>query len=1007
MTVYVHMFLVKFRHLFFNLYSAMNNSRSFLRRFTIFSLFSLSFGNMSAQIPYEQFCAPPQSSQPWVYWMWVNGNVSKDGTRKDLEAMHSVGINGAILLDVDQDSPDGPVCYNDDNWHAIFHSLNHVADSLGMEIGANNGAGYWGSGGPWISPEMAMQWVVSSETYVEGGHKWSGKLKSPASGDDYRDIAVVAIPVIDTIPSMRYSIYDFPLKSCQNPGNAGPVRYSCAPMTYKALQWPGFPRYLMYRGTQSAPLADSAPLSAVIPADKIVVLTDMMNADGNITWDVPEGKWTIIRFGHQWTGSCIGPVIDKVIGPETDKLSREATRFHFDKMVRKLKESADSPSFNTVHIDSWEGGGQNWTPGFEKIFRRKRGYDILPWLPVLTGRIIGSLQETERFMYDLRLTISELFVENYVKEMHDLANKEGLKFSYECYTTPANDMNAMQYVDIPMAEFWIPIGWHPNFDPTVKLMASAAHLNGTQIVAAEALTSSGAERWQWHPEIMKPLVDKAFCGGINRLVFHRYSSQCFDVPGPAVQMNMWGTKYERTNTWWNFSGSWHEYITRCQHLLQQGTFCADVLLLQSEEPGRRFAGAAFKGYDYDVIGEQAFRQVDADESGCLVKGRAPYKLLVLPDTETMSVEMLSHIRNLVRRGASILGKRPVSVPGLADYKKREKKLSSIADELWGKESEAPIEERRFGRGRVFTGITVEQALERMGIAPDFSMPSAGIEAIHMSYGSDDFYFVANTSSDTVADASCIFRISGRPVEVWDPETGNRYAAQYYSTSDGRTVVHLPMPSSRSWFVVFRGEGLSEQQLPLLPIHRQKFNTKSVGGSWTVSFPSYMVTDSVQVFPELISWSEHSDKDVRYFSGTACYTKTINIDQDMLTDGAELILDLGRVEVIARASLNGKQLGTVWHSPYRFDISSEAVAGENKLVVEVVNLWPNRLIGDEQLPDDVGYDSGGTMARWPEWLSNPSSRTSGRKVFSARKQWNADEPLLPSGLIGPVELYNEK
>lgn len=153
-------------------------------------------------------------------------------------------------------------------------------------------------------------------------------------------------------------------------------------------------------------------------------------------------------------------------------------------------------------------------------------------------------------------------------------------------------MNAMQYVDIPMAEFWIPIGWHPNFDPTVKLMASAAHLNGTQIVAAEALTSSGAERWQWHPEIMKPLVDKAFCGGINRLVFHRYSSQCFDVPGPAVQMNMWGTKYERTNTWWNFSGPWHEYITRCQHLLQQGTFCADVLLLQSEEPGRRFAGAA-------------------------------------------------------------------------------------------------------------------------------------------------------------------------------------------------------------------------------------------------------------------------------------------------------------------------------------------------------------------------------------------------------------------------------
>lgn len=314
--------------------------------------------------------------------------LAKKELRKIWEAMHRVGINGAIILDVDQYSPNGPVVYNDEKWQDIFHHTIVTAQRLGMEIGANNGAGYWGSGGPWIKPEMAMQWVVSSETYIRGGSRWSGVLKSPGLGEDYCDIAVIAVGVIDTVPEKRYNILDFPLKSCQNPGNAGPVRYSCAKATYNALRWPGFPRYLMYRGTQSAPLDEVAPSQTIIPQNRVVNLTEKMQSNGILEWDVPEGEWTIIRFGHQWTGSCIGPVTDEAIGPETDKLSKEATRFHFNKIVKDLKRSADSNTFTTIHIDSWEGGGQNWTPGFEELFRERRGYDILPWLPVLTGRII-------------------------------------------------------------------------------------------------------------------------------------------------------------------------------------------------------------------------------------------------------------------------------------------------------------------------------------------------------------------------------------------------------------------------------------------------------------------------------------------------------------------------------------------------------------------------------------------------------------------------------------------
>lgn len=953
-----------------------------------------------AQVIFEDFKNPPQDMQPWVYWMWVNGNVSKEGVEKDLEAMHRVGINGAIILDVDQYSPDGPVVYNDKNWQDIFHHTTATAQRLGMQIGANNGAGYWGSGGSWIKPEMAMQWVVSSETHICGGNRWSGVLKSPGLGEDYRDIAVIAVGVIDTVAEMRYHIPDFPLKSCQNPGNAGPVRYSCAKSTYKALQWPGFPRYLMYRGTQSGPLDEIAPSQAIIPQSRVIDLTGKMQNNGTLEWDVPEGEWTIIRFGHQWTGSCIGPVTDKVIGPETDKLSKEATRFHFNKIVKDLKRSADSKAFTMIHIDSWEGGGQNWTPGFEKLFKERRGYDILPWLPVLTGRIINSLQESERFMFDLRKTISELFVDNYIKEIQQLAYKENLKFSYESYTTPANDMDVMQYVDIPMAEFWIPVGWHPNFDPTIKLMASASHLNGTPIVAAEALTASGTERWQWHPAMMKPLVDAAFCGGINRLVFHRYSSQCFDVNGPGVQMNMWGAKYERTNTWWEFSTAWHDYISRCQYLLQKGVFFADVLALQSEEPGRRFSGMELDGYDYDVIGAEAFKSVSATEKGCQFSVRPFYKLLLLPDTETMTVDMLTHIRELVRNGATVLGKRPKSVPGLLNYKREEKLLQKIADELWGT-TECAAKEHHFGKGTVYSDMSVEEALVQMGVYPDFASDHK-LKYIHHTVNQADCYFVVNTSEDEFI-GTCNFRVSGKEAEVWDAETGKRYAAETVANSNGTTKIQLPFTANKSWFVFFRSS--VDKKLPMLPVRQETINREVLEGAWVLNFPDGWEAPTKIELPQLISWSEHTDDGVKYFSGTGRYEKMIMVDEKMLSSQLPLILDLGRVEVMARVKLNGTDLGIVWHAPYSFDITKVAKSGMNRLEVEVVNLWPNRLIGDERMPDDVGYDKDGTMETWPEWLLKGEERPTSRKAFSARKQWNAGESLLPSGLLGPVVLFN--
>lgn len=976
----------------------MKKKSRFLIIFYVMVLY-LGIGNASSQKLSKQIFENPSAEfWPWVYWMWVNGNVTEEGTQKDLEAMHRVGINGAIILDVDQNSPEGPVLYNDSIWQRIFSTVARKSAELGMEFGANNGAGYWGTGGPWVEPEMAMQWVVSSETYVKGGEEKIIALKSPGLGADYRDIAVIAIAGIDTMISNREVIPDFPLKVCQYPGNAGPVRYSCAPSTYKSLQWPGFPRYFGYKGLNNLSFSEYVSKQSIISKNKIVDLTDKMQRNGLLRWDIPEGDWTIIRFGHQWTGSCIGPVIDKVRGPEIDKLSKEAVRFHFDKLVKNLKKTASNSSFTTIHIDSWEGGGQNWTVGFDSIFQVKRGYSIRPWLPVLTGRIVDSCQKTERFMFDFRQTISELFVENYIKEFQRLAHCNGLKFSYECYTTPASDLNAMQYVDVPMAEFWIPVGWHPNFDPTVKLMASAAHLNGQEIIAAEALTSSGDERWLWHPAKMKSLVDKAFCEGANRLVFHRYTSQPFDVKGPGFQMNIWGTKYERTNTWWEFSTPWHNYISRCQYMLRKGQFCADVLALQPEEPLYRFPGLSIQGYDYDVIGSEAFRKATVDEDGIHLPNHLVYKLLLLPDSEVMSLEMLEHIYDLVIQGGVILGNKPRYVPGLKNYKEDEKRLALLADKLWGDKDE---KYRRVGKGLVLSQYKVEDALKVLGILPDFHSVDS-LSFIHRKTTQEDIYFVVNNSTRECI-SRCNFRTSFNNVEVWDAENGQRYCAQILKDSLGIKQVLLPFNASKSFFIVFSER---KNNLQSIQLKERRINEVTLLGKWDLYFPEGWGAPRKVEMECLKSWSDFEDEGIKYFSGTACYKKVINIESKMISVGKPLILDLGRVEVIARVRLNGHNIGEAWRFPYRFDIREYVHVGKNDLEVDIVNLWPNRLIGDEQYPDDIGYDSEGTMSRWPSWLINNEQRSSaGRQIFSARRQWFANDSLQLSGLLGDVKLFN--
>jgi hypothetical protein len=517
----------------------------------------------------QEFQKPPDEARPWVYWFWLNGNITKEGITADLEAMKRVGIRGVLIMEVDQGSPPGPADFMGAQWRELFKHVHKEAKRLDLEVNMNNDAGWNGSGGPWIKPEDAMQQIVWNETELTGPRHFDATLAVPESkANFYRDICLLAFRKMGSyrIPNIRSkAAFEF-----------GPLN-------------PTEPTNL--------------PPEMLLDRKLIQVITRKMDENGRLVWDVPEGDWTVMRFGHTTTGVENAPAPKTGRGLECDKLSKRGIDANFDGMMERLiadnriKPGKQKFGLVATHIDSWENGSQNWTPLMRQEFWERRGYEMELFLPVVTGRVVDSLEVSERFLWDLRKTVSELVIENYSGHMKDLAHNAGLRYTVEAYGSPCDFLTYAGQADEPMGEFWTPSG---SAMETCKGMASAAHIYGKRIVGAEAFTADDHERWLEHPAMLKSLGDRAFCEGINRFVFHRYAMQPW-VPErrPGMMMGPWGQHYERTQTWWEQSSAWHEYLARCQFLLRQGVFVADICYLQAEAPPQGFGSHPRNGYDWD------------------------------------------------------------------------------------------------------------------------------------------------------------------------------------------------------------------------------------------------------------------------------------------------------------------------------------------------------------------------------------------------------------------------
>ncbi len=739
----------------------------------LWALWALVNGAAAAGNLAVDFASPPASARPWVYWFWLNGNITSNGITADLEAMQRVGIGGALIMEVDQGAPVGPIDFMGTSWRDLFRHVHAEANRLGLEINMNDDAGWNGSGGPWIKPEQSMQELTWSETNVIGPRHFEGVLPQPGTtANFYRDIAVQAFPTVD-----EYRIPGIEAKAA-------------------------FQR----RGAKKSSQAEPTPQSNIAPA-AIINLTAQMDAAGRLVWDVPAGKWTILRLGHTSTGAENAPAPKSGRGLECDKLSPAGIEANFAGMMAKLAGdtgiASQRPAAGLVatHIDSWENGSQNWTTRMREEFQQRRGYDLTPYLPVFTGRVVNSQEMSERFLWDLRRTVSELVIENYAGQFRRLAHANGMRFTVEAYGGPCDCIPYAGQADEPMGEFWTPGGGALE---TCRGMASAGHVYGKRIIGAEAFTSGDQERWREHPALLKALGDRAFCEGINRFVFHRYAMQPWVDYRPGMTMGPWGQHYERTETWWEQSRPWHEYLARCQFMLRQGLFVADICYLQAEAPPLGFGHHPRAGYDWDECTDDAvLKRMSVRDGRLVLPDGMSYRLLALSDARTMTPRLLRKVKELVEAGATVVGPRPLKSPSLSDYPQCDGEVQALAQELWGDPANSGEGqgEHRLGRGRVVWGQTPEQVLQQGDVPADF-VCSRPWRYIHRATGDADIYFVANGKAFE-ATATCAFRVMDKVPELWSPETGTIERAGVYETKDGVTRVALTLGPNGSAFVVFR------------------------------------------------------------------------------------------------------------------------------------------------------------------------------------------------------------
>lgn len=1036
------------------------------------------------------FTTPPQSAKPLLWWHWMNGNITEDGVRKDIEWMNRIGAGGFHVFDANFTTPkivEERLDYMSAGWKKAFRTAISMSDSLGFDVGIASSPGFSSTGGPWVKPEDAMKKLVWSETPVQGGRHFHGSITLPpgctgkfqdmpnvVSGPSsaevsetyYKDVAIIAArrptaskSLVELGARVTSSGGSFSVEQLSNgrlndvgrlpAGNDGYawVQYEfdkpqsfrsltvvnvrnrsgmhspqpvcddsllvsddgvnfrtvagipiggCAEQTisfeeavtgkYFRLKrknpkapyhyteerrkpdplWSELGEFRLFTEVRTNHFEEKAVFgqahdirsnpSPEATEDEIwssvIDLSDCFR-NGILDWDFPEGEWVVFRFGASLTGKKNHPASPEATGLEVDKLDADAWTRYFRNYIDMYKEAADGllgeRGIRHMLTDSYEANVQNWTPRLRDEFRKRRGYDPRLWLPAMTGAVIESTARTEKFLLDLRLTLGELFSENYARLSRLVKEDYGMEGCFiESHENgrvfPADGMQIKKTALYPMSGMWVPgkVGT-PDRDlegkADIRESASVAHIYGQNLVAAESLTSIGLERqaYSYCPENLKHTVDMELSCGLNRFVIHDSAHQPCDDVFPGLGLGVYGQWFTRHETWAEQAVAWMDYLSRSSAMLQQGRNVADILWLYGDDNNitglySHSEPQVPSGFNYDFAGPETLLEAIRIENGRLVTDSGmSYGMLCLdPSTDVLSDRAKGMIESI--RSAGI----PVVEPGKA----------------------------------------LEKACR--GIEKDFDGPDS-LKVVHRTLEGADIYWVSNPSGQRIS-AKMSFRTDGHAVEIWNAESAEMLPTGFFFRG-GRTVVPLDLAPDDAVFVVFLNSASHSRKVKTPKIT----STRTMNGPWTVRFQQGRGAPEGTVMEELCPLNESSTEGIRHFSGTAIYRNTFRLES--IPDG-RIELSLGDVKNIAEVFVNGMALRTLWRPPFKLDISEAVHEGENELEVRVTNLWVNRLIGDAK-PD---YFRGKNLEFTRDALT-----------FTPKAFYVQDDPLLPSGLLGPVNL----
>ncbi|MET3128238.1 hypothetical protein ABID42_003357 [Arcicella rosea] len=709
----------------------------------------------------------------------------------------------------------------------------------------------------------------------------------------------------------------------------------------------------------------------VISSENVIDLTSKLKADGSLEWDVPAGNWMVVRLGYSLTGRQNHPASPEATGLEVDKLDKDAVRKYINTYLDMYKDATGgmmgAKGLEYMILDSYEAGHMNWTKDMPAEFKKRRGYDLITWIPVLTGRVVKSVEASEKFLWDFRKTIGEMIAENHYDVIGEELHKRGMKRYTESHEGGriylADGMDVKRYADIPMSAMWTPGSLaggnneEVRSEADIREAASVANIYGQNIVAAESMTSI-QNAFSWNPEKLKRTADLELASGLNRFVIHTSVHQPLDDKKPGFSLGPFGQYFTRHETWSETGGkAWMEYLGRSSYMLQQGKNVADILYYYGENTNitwicREKLPNIPAGFEFDFVNATALQNVIEAKNGKLVaKSGNTYDVLMLDESaKVMTLSVLKKIKTLVDAGIKVIGNKPVKSPSLSD---NDEAFQALANEIWKN-----------------ANVT---SFDKLNIQPDVIIKNAKSKILfrHRQTTEQDIYWL-DSRSEQENEAEISFRVTGKTPELWNPVTGKSEKVSF-QIKDGRTIVPLKFDSWGALFVVFKDKAIANTYT--VPSKKETVLTK-IDSPWKVSFNNKNVT-----FDKLSSWSENTDADVKYFSGTATYTNTFKINN--LSDKKSIEIDLGEVKNIAEVIINGKNVGVAWKKPFKVDISEVIKTGENTIEVKVTNLWVNRLIGDAQ--------------------PNEKNKT----TFTTMPFYQANSTLLPSGLLTEVKILQKK